>query len=128
MLTLRLMKNWSTYLMFDMPKRSTKTTIAFSYPSRGLISSQCFLVLILQFVILFRSWFGDKIENLDLLYLKEFSSKDKFNPKSEDQPKMFDSFCSHYRCLITGVMYNFPCRLYCFCYFFFCFYCNSFCK
>ena len=44
-----LMKNWSTSLLFDEPKISSKTMIAFSYSFRGLISSLISLILILDF-------------------------------------------------------------------------------
>ena len=42
------MKNWSTCLLFDEPKISSKTMSAFSYSFRGLISSLISLILILE--------------------------------------------------------------------------------
>ena len=41
------MENWSMYLLFDVPEKSSKTTIAFSHSIRSFNSSQIFLILIL---------------------------------------------------------------------------------
>ena len=43
-----LMKYWSISLLFDEPKTSSKTMIAFSYSLRGFISSLISLILILE--------------------------------------------------------------------------------
>ena len=43
-----LMNYWSTSLLFDEPKISSKTMIAFSYSLRGFISSLTSLILIIE--------------------------------------------------------------------------------
>ena len=43
-----LMKYWSTSVLFDEPKISSETIIAFSYSLRGFISSVISFVLILE--------------------------------------------------------------------------------